>query len=175
MKITSRFAVAALFAGLTTLACAHEEGGQGGQRQGGQGGFSGPGSLARNPITKALDKDNDGELSAEEIKDASATLLALDKNGDGKLAGEEIRPVRQPRGETPQQIAHKLVEELDKNDDHKISDDELPARMKPMLQRLDADKDGFLSEEEIAKGQEQEKPAEPAGGPRPEGGEKPGA
>ncbi|MFT4177773.1 MAG: hypothetical protein QM627_14135 [Luteolibacter sp.] len=129
--------------------------------------------MARLPITKALDKDANGELSAEEIAGASEALLTLDKNGDGKLSEDEIRPVRQPRGETPQQIAHQMIESLDKNNDHKLSADELPARMKPMMERLDTDKDGFLTEEEIAKGQEQEKAAQPAGGAAPEGEKKP--
>lgn len=158
-------ACAALFLGLTAIAGAHGEG----ERQGGPGGGQGApgGFLARMPITKALDKDANGELSAEEIAGASAALLTLDKNGDGKLTEDEIRPVRQPRGESPQQIAHQMVENLDKNGDHKISADELPERMKPMMERLDANKDGFITEEEIVKGQEAEKAAQPAGEKKP--------
>ncbi len=34
---------------------------------------------------EALDTNHDGELSAEEIANAPASLKKLDKNGDGKL------------------------------------------------------------------------------------------
>jgi Ca2+-binding EF-hand superfamily protein len=52
----------------------------------------------------ALDKDRDGELSAEEIKDAVKALKALDKNGDGKLDRAELRPPRRP--EAPDHRGH---------------------------------------------------------------------
>lgn len=50
------------------------------------------------PIVQALDTDGDGELSAEEIAHAAASLKKLDKNGDGKLSHEELRPAP-PQGE----------------------------------------------------------------------------
>lgn len=53
----------------------------------------------------ALDLNHDGELSADEIAHASASLLALDKNGDGKLDREELRPQR-PAGERPPPPQH---------------------------------------------------------------------
>ena len=45
------------------------------------------------PLMRALDTDRDGELSAEEIEDAVASLLMLDENGDGKLSREELAPL----------------------------------------------------------------------------------
>ncbi len=157
---------------------AHEEGERGGQGGGGQRGAGGPGGggpggfMARLPVMKALDKDQNGELSAEEIAGASAALVALDKDGDGKLSAEELRPVMQPRGETPHQIAERTFEAFDKNKDKKITPDELPERMKAMVERADADKDGAVTEEELEKLIEKESPP-PAprgeGGPRPEG------
>jgi collagen type III alpha len=44
------------------------------------------------PLMVALDADEDGEISADEIKNASKALKKLDKNGDGKLDREELRP-----------------------------------------------------------------------------------
>ena len=42
----------------------------------------------------ALDVNQDGELSASEIKNAVAVLKKLDSDGDGKLTIDEIRPRR---------------------------------------------------------------------------------
>ncbi|EIP98269.1 hypothetical protein OpiT1DRAFT_02722 [Opitutaceae bacterium TAV1] len=50
-----------------------------------------------NPILALFDADKDGVLSAEEIANASAVLKALDKNGDGQLTADEF-PAPPPRG-----------------------------------------------------------------------------
>ena len=39
---------------------------------------------------RLLDTDRDGELSAEEIRNAPAVLKAADQNKDGKLTPEEV-------------------------------------------------------------------------------------
>jgi hypothetical protein len=44
------------------------------------------------PIIAALDADRNGEISAEEIANASAALLTLDANNDGKLTPDEFLP-----------------------------------------------------------------------------------
>ena len=49
------------------------------------------------PVMDALDKDHNGEISEEEINNATASLKSLDKNSDGKLTDDEIRPPR-PEG-----------------------------------------------------------------------------
>ena len=54
------------------------------------------------PIAQELDKDNDGELSAAEIKEAAASLKALDENKDGNLTLDELLPGFPPgRGGCP--------------------------------------------------------------------------
>lgn len=59
--------------------------------QSGRGG--GPRSLMQNlPVLAALDTDGNGEISAAEITAASAALKTLDKNNDGKLSADELRP-----------------------------------------------------------------------------------
>ena len=50
------------------------------------------------PLLRALDLDEDGALSVEEIENASASLLSLDGDGDGALAREELRPPRPHKG-----------------------------------------------------------------------------
>ncbi len=44
------------------------------------------------PFLQALDTDDDGIISADEIKNAPDSLKRLDKNGDGQLTAEEWRP-----------------------------------------------------------------------------------
>lgn len=44
------------------------------------------------PLAAALDANHDGELSSEEIRNASEALERLDRNHDGKLDRSEIMP-----------------------------------------------------------------------------------
>ncbi len=43
-------------------------------------------------LMTALDADQDGQLSSDELESAAETLLGLDQNGDGILSPEELRP-----------------------------------------------------------------------------------
>ena len=70
---------------------------RGGHRPGGGpsgGGFRGRDSGPRppHPVEEAIDRDKDGELSAEEIKNITQALANLDKNKDGEIDPEEMRP-----------------------------------------------------------------------------------
>ena len=44
------------------------------------------------PLIAVLDVDGNREISADELKNASAALAKLDKDNNGKLTAEEIRP-----------------------------------------------------------------------------------
>jgi len=44
------------------------------------------------PLIAVLDANHDGIISADEIANASKSLLTLDKNGDGQLTQDELRP-----------------------------------------------------------------------------------
>ena len=48
--------------------------------------------MRANPALAALDTDHDSEISASEIRNASAGLKRLDLNGDGRLLPVEIAP-----------------------------------------------------------------------------------
>ncbi|MFA6288545.1 MAG: EF-hand domain-containing protein [Opitutaceae bacterium] len=45
-----------------------------------------------NPLLHIFDTNHDGVISADEIAAAPAALKALDKNSDGQLTAEELRP-----------------------------------------------------------------------------------
>jgi len=46
------------------------------------------------PLLKALDTDQDGNLSSEEIENAVKSLKALDEDSDGTVSRREMRPPR---------------------------------------------------------------------------------
>ena len=80
------------------------QGGPGGP--GGPGGQRGPGVNGQRPppapLMAVLDANHDGVINADEIANASASLKALDKNNDGQLTQEELRPpVRDGMGGGP--------------------------------------------------------------------------
>jgi len=62
------------------------------------------------PVIAALDTDQNGTISAEELKNAPESLKQLDTNGDGELSPEELHPQGPPpppegaagNGEPPQ-------------------------------------------------------------------------
>jgi hypothetical protein len=121
------------------------------QGQRGQRGFA-----RMDPVTAALDANGDGIIDQNEIAGASAALKKLDKNGDGKLTQEELRPnlparVRPGQPQANADLAVTRLMQFDKNSDGKLSKEELPERMQSMMDRGDADKDGFLSKDEIRK------------------------
>lgn len=120
------------------------------------------GSIQRGgPLMQALDTDKDGELSAAEIAAATTALKTLDKNNDGKLSADELRaslgavvPGAGVSGGAQAEGDAAAVARLmanDKNHDGKLSADELPERMKGIIARADADKDGFLTQAELEK------------------------
>jgi Ca2+-binding EF-hand superfamily protein len=149
--------------------------GQGG-RPGGFGGNAGPmapggpnlGMMAKFfPVMVALDADQDGNLSATEIANASKALLKLDKDGDGVLSLEELRPdpssmpgmmagpggpgpgAGGPMGPLNGAMMAKLFESRDLNGDGKLEGDEIPERMRERLSMLDKDGDGALQKSEM--------------------------
>lgn len=134
---------------------------------------------------KALDRDDNSKLSAEELgEERKAMLDTGDTDKDGSLSLEEWTKARaaakapkEGEGRQPRGMA-----ELDKDGDGKLSKDEAPERLKGAFETLDKDGDGFLSQEELAgamrgrrgrRGQQPgEQPAQPPAEP-PKDGEKP--
>lgn len=109
------------------------------------GGDRGP---QRRLVLQALDLNNDGQLSADEIAAAPKSLLTLDTNHDGQLSADEYM------GQQPNRAAQSALEQqlmaMDRNGDGVLTPDELPERMQPLFQRADTNHDGKLTSDEIA-------------------------
>ena len=128
------------------------ERGQRGER-GARRGERGGGPMQMNLLARALDADEDGVISAEELDNARRALLSLDTNDDGELTRDEYMPQRRGGGEMTEERLAMFIErmmERDENEDGKLSADELPERMaERMFERWDKNDDGFIDEEEL--------------------------
>ncbi|MBS1806746.1 MAG: EF-hand domain-containing protein [Acidobacteria bacterium] len=108
------------------------------------------------PAQAALDANRDGVISADEITQAAAALRKLDKNADGKLTEDELRPNfdREGRGgpvSNPNEEVVNTLMAFDENKDGKLSKQEVPERMQGIFARADANKDNFLTQDELTR------------------------
>ena len=167
--------------------------------RGGPGEFGNAGRMPQHPIMEALDADNNGELSPDEIAGATEALKQLDNDGDGMLSRQELRPnfrrqgrrgeggrsrsgrpqrpggegavedgagrrARRGRSGPPEggppgegrrrgqfdagAFADRILS-FDKNADDQITREELPERMRAMVEKGDSSGDDALDREEI--------------------------
>jgi hypothetical protein len=98
MKKLPRLLIALSLGAATVLsaqtATTSEDGPRGHRRgHGGPGGFGGHGR-GGHPVVRVLDADKNGEISAAELANAPAVILALDKNAHGTVTMDEFRPER---------------------------------------------------------------------------------
>ena len=137
---------------------------------GGQHGGPPPGG---HPIVAAIDVDQNHEISAEEIDNATKALKALDKNGDGKLNEEDLGKMGPPgggrggghgpghgggpggrdgagadEGEMMSDFTKRILA-FDRNEDGKVEKKELPSRMKKIVEQLDKNNDNALDRAEL--------------------------
>lgn len=121
-------------------------------------------------LFKQLDKNNDGQLTEDEIPDEQQRLFKrlvrnADKNNDGKLTAAEFaeglkndqprRPLEQPinpalaGGQGGGTEADAIFKRLDANNDGKVTLEEVPEEAKDKfrgaIERGDTDKDGTLT------------------------------
>ena len=87
-----------------------------------------------------LDANNDGELTLEEMTAKQAAMIEeADADGNGALSKAEMRAFRE---------AKRAERNPDKNDDGVIDRTEFINAAQDRFDRLDADGDGLLSEDE---------------------------
>ena len=132
----------------------------------------------RTPAFRALDGDDSGDLSIEEIEAAAESLAALDADGDGRLSGAELRP-RPARVGSPADIPEGArIFTLPTDADGEVDMADLPPQLREFLAPADADGDGTASAADIIglvsarSGEPNEEPEDPEE-PAPESGDRP--
>ena len=106
----------------------------------------------RSAILRLLDANKDNTLSKEEVLAAKTALLALDKDQDGNLTKEEMRPEgedrRRRRFMGGMRGMDPMMDAVDKDHDGELFDDEVTDVVASLL-TLDKDGDGAIGEEEM--------------------------
>ncbi|MCG3126186.1 MAG: hypothetical protein CHACPFDD_01016 [Phycisphaerae bacterium] len=109
-----------------------------------------------------FDKDRDGSLSREEIDDAANVLRALDRDEDGVVTAEEARPRRERRGPGgPGGDAEDrpgpgfggrggFVMRFDSDKDGFVTRDEYVSGAEEQFNRFDGNHDGKIDADEAA-------------------------
>lgn len=115
-----------------------------------QDGTRGPGKGAMIERLKAADTNADGLLSRAEaaaLPRLAERFDAIDANKDGQVSFEELRASRQGRHGHRHGMKH-----ADTDADGKVSKAEMLARAEARFDRADANKDGFISQDEMKRG-----------------------
>ena len=107
--------------------------------------------VRRLPAFRALDTDDDGDISAGEIDAAPESLASLDDDGDGRLSHDELRPRQDGRrvffGSPANLPEGTQVMTLGADEELDIAD--LPPQLRNLLSPADGDGDGTASAAEL--------------------------
>lgn len=104
---------------------------------------------AKPTLMELFDVNKDGALQEEEIKRVIVKLKALDKDKDGTVSAEELAaPVAAKKGRPTIEERLANYARLDKNKDGKVSKEEAPGKMKANFEKLDTNDDGFFDKAE---------------------------
>ena len=101
-------------------------------------------------LFESRDTNKDGRLTREESHMPERWFARSDTNSDGSLTREELAQRAGRPGSPAGHRAGKLAQ-LDSNSDDKVDAAEIKAAAERMLGRLDQNKDGVLSAEELGR------------------------
>ena len=120
-------------------------------------------------LREALDADHDHQLSAEEIKNATAAILSLDTNNDGMLTDDEFRPPMPPGGPEGRGPEGRGPEGRGPEGRGAPGGPPSPERLVERAMTFDTDGDGKLDKNELTKFAEEMMNRMRPGGPPREG------
>jgi Ca2+-binding EF-hand superfamily protein len=120
------------------------------------------GTISADGVLRMLDKNQDGQLTADELPDGvAARLKAADSNRDGTITRAELEEMlkntprrKGPAGSAGRANLQQMFQRADADGDGKLSRDELPSQMAERLMQADSDGDGKLSKEELTAARE---------------------
>ena len=96
------------------------------------------------------DTDKNGTLSETEVLASAEKIFARrDTNKDGALDTADARPGKGHHGKGGEQRAARMMDRLDTDKDGKLSQDEMLARAARTFERLDTDKNGEVTKAEV--------------------------
>jgi outer membrane protein assembly factor BamB len=113
-----------------------------------------PNVIETDLLLSTLDRDHSKVISAEELAAAPTVLLALDKNKDGNLSEDEVTPASAASGGQGRRRGPGLMRmmkshtAMDANEDGVFDAAEI-RNAAVALQRIDANRDGKLTEDEV--------------------------
>ena len=110
-----------------------------------------------NRMFLAIDVNNDGIISAQELRRAATSLKVLDADSDGNItlaevtsgAGAGIAAGQMTPMNGPAAMVEQMIVQNDKNGDGQLSPEEIPPQMARMFPQMDANGDGRLTREEL--------------------------
>jgi len=95
-----------------------------------------------------MDANHDGKLTEDELPERGRQRFSgADSDQDGAITLEELKKFEEKRR---LENAKRMIERLDEDGDGKLALSEIPERMRPRLQPLDRNRDGILTQEELA-------------------------
>jgi hypothetical protein len=101
---------------------------------------------------KAADTNGDGMLSPQEaaaLPRIAANFAAIDANHDGFISFDELRAFMQAKHGEHGNHGAKALKSADANGDGKVSRDEFMAAAAARFDKMDGNKDGFLTPDEM--------------------------
>ncbi|WP_425091899.1 EF-hand domain-containing protein [Tropicimonas sp. S265A] len=108
----------------------------------------------REEMFNRLDADGDGQFSRDEIENLAASRFQdADSDGDGFLSLEEVQAAAAARmADRADRMSTRMMDRLDANDDGRLSPDEMARsdrRSERLFERADVDGDGVVTRAEF--------------------------
>ncbi|MEX2310802.1 MAG: EF-hand domain-containing protein [Pirellulales bacterium] len=121
----------------------------------GQHGAADAAAPPSNAMFSLIDADGDGVINKVELRKAIKALKSLDTDNDGNITLAEVAAAdgqARPGGNAE---VDRMMKELDKNGDGKLTEDEVPPHMLPMLAGADRNQDRAIDRDELAAAMQQ--------------------